>query len=90
MYDHVPEEDYMGRIQTVQTLNAPNGKIVFQIQGSLAGAAVMLMLIGGTGFVGVIAKYIGPITVMPLLMLLCLGNIPVFIEDAQKHWISLV
>ncbi|KAH7719788.1 Protein Y59E9AL.4 [Aphelenchoides avenae] len=74
--DYVPEEDYMARIQT--------------IQGSLAGAAVMLMLIGGTGFVGVIAKYIGPITVMPLLMLLCLGNIPVFIEDAQKHWISLV
>lgn len=62
----------------------------FQIQGSLAGAAVMLMLIGATGFVGVTAKHIGPVTITPLLLLICLGNIPVFMNDAQKHWISLV
>ena len=74
--DHVPEEFYLNRIQ--------------MIQGSLICSSMLLTLIGFTGAIGMVSKLIGPITIFPLLMLLCLGNIDVIVEKAAAHWISVM
>ncbi|KAE9547109.1 hypothetical protein FO519_009678, partial [Halicephalobus sp. NKZ332] len=73
--DEVPEEYYYERIQT--------------IQGSLACSSILLILIGATGAIGVVSKLVGPITIFPLLILLCLGNVNVIVDKASVHWISL-
>ncbi|CAD5218850.1 unnamed protein product [Bursaphelenchus okinawaensis] len=76
IHDDVPEADYLFRIQT--------------IQGSLAGAALMLILVGATGLIGIIARRTGPITICPLMVLLCLGNAPLVLEKSELHWISII
>lgn len=58
--DIVPEEDYLNRIRV--------------ISGSLFLASVCLTLLGATGLIGVISKRIGPLTVAPLVILLCKSN----------------
>uniref|UniRef100_A0A7E4ULX2 Solute carrier family 23 member 2 n=1 Tax=Panagrellus redivivus TaxID=6233 RepID=A0A7E4ULX2_PANRE len=76
MNDYVPYEQYSSRIES--------------IQGSLAVAAVLLIVLGSTGLIGTMARHVGPLTICPLLTLLCLGNVPVILEKASLHWISLV
>ncbi|KAI6215689.1 Solute carrier family 23 member 2 [Aphelenchoides besseyi] len=76
MHDEVPEEYYYNRIQT--------------IQGSLTAAAVLLTLFGATGLIGIISRRIGPLTICPLMILLCVGNGPLVIEKSELHWISII
>ena len=75
-YDHVPEEHYLLRIQI--------------IQGSLACSSLLLLLIGVTGAIGALSKLIGPVTIFPLVMLLCLGTVDVIVEKVSMHWISIM
>ncbi|KAI6176255.1 Xanthine/uracil/vitamin C permease family-containing protein [Aphelenchoides bicaudatus] len=74
--DVVPEEEYLNRIQIVS--------------GSLLVASICLTLIGATGLISVISKRVGPLTIAPLMILLCVGNVPLIIEKAGLHWLSLV
>ncbi|CAD5225577.1 unnamed protein product [Bursaphelenchus xylophilus] len=76
IHDEVPEESVLYRIQT--------------IQGSLAGAALMLIFVGATGLIGIIARRTGPVTICPLMVLLCLGNAPLILEKSGTHWISII
>ena len=71
----VPEDFYLNRIQL--------------IQGSLACSSILLLLIGCTGAIGAVSKLIGPVTIFPLLTLLCLGNVDVVVEKVSIHWISV-
>uniref|UniRef100_A0AC34R3A0 C-CAP/cofactor C-like domain-containing protein n=1 Tax=Panagrolaimus sp. JU765 TaxID=591449 RepID=A0AC34R3A0_9BILA len=73
--DFVPEEVYYEKIRT--------------IQGSLALSALLLIFIGATGLIGFISRHIGPITICPVVILLCIGNVHVVVEKAEQHWISI-
>ncbi|GMR48917.1 hypothetical protein PMAYCL1PPCAC_19112, partial [Pristionchus mayeri] len=72
----VPEEEWKGRIQT--------------ISGSLVIACLVFVVIGATGAVGVFSKFVGPITIVPLLILLTLSTVPTLDEKLSLHWISIV
>ncbi|KAF8372313.1 hypothetical protein PRIPAC_78742 [Pristionchus pacificus] len=72
----VPEEEWKGRIQT--------------ISGSLVMACLVFITIGATGAVGVFSKFVGPITIVPLLILLTMSTVPTLDEKLSLHWISIV
>uniref|UniRef100_A0A9J2Q431 Solute carrier family 23 member 2 n=1 Tax=Ascaris lumbricoides TaxID=6252 RepID=A0A9J2Q431_ASCLU len=59
--DFVPEEQWIHRMRTVQ--------------GSLFVASLSIVFLGATGFVGRIAKFLGPITICPILTLLTISTI---------------
>ncbi|CAK5031757.1 unnamed protein product [Meloidogyne enterolobii] len=74
--DFVPQEIYENKMA--------------MIQGTLMASSCVTMLIGATGLVGIMTKYIGPMTVSPLLMLMMLSSVKITVERVEKHWISLV
>lgn len=55
-FDFVPESSYYEKLQL--------------IQGALLLSSLVPMFIGCTGLVGMLTKFIGPITVTPLILLL--------------------
>uniref|UniRef100_A0A915BL48 C-type lectin domain-containing protein n=1 Tax=Parascaris univalens TaxID=6257 RepID=A0A915BL48_PARUN len=74
--DFVPEEQWIHRMLTVQ--------------GSLFVASLSIVFLGATGFVGRIAKFLGPITICPILTLLTVSTIEVILSKISDHWISIV
>ncbi|CAB05274.2 Solute carrier family 23 member 2 [Caenorhabditis elegans] len=60
------------------------------ISGSLFVAVLIMPFLGITGMVGRIAKHIGPITIVPMLMLLCIGTVQDIEQKVSHHWISIV
>ncbi|GMT26122.1 hypothetical protein PFISCL1PPCAC_17419, partial [Pristionchus fissidentatus] len=72
----VPEEEWKGRIQT--------------ISGSLVLACLVFVIIGATGAVGIFSKFVGPITIVPLLILLTMSTVPTIDDKLSLHWISIV
>ncbi|CAJ0602738.1 unnamed protein product [Cylicocyclus nassatus] len=72
----VPEEEYTAKL--------------LQIQGSLLIASLTFFIVGSTGLVGLFAKLVGPVTITPLLIWLCLGIVPTMHEKMSLHWISIV
>ncbi|KAK5975825.1 hypothetical protein GCK32_019339, partial [Trichostrongylus colubriformis] len=74
--DHVDAELWQGRLQ--------------EISGSLFIACISFLLIGGTGLAGALAKLIGPMTIVPLMILLTTSIVPTIEVKLSLHWISLV
>uniref|UniRef100_A0A1I7XRC4 Sulfate_transp domain-containing protein n=1 Tax=Heterorhabditis bacteriophora TaxID=37862 RepID=A0A1I7XRC4_HETBA len=74
--DYVSEAIWHGRLQ--------------EISGSLFVACITFILIGGTGLAGVVARLIGPITIVPLMTLLTISIVPTIEIKLSLHWISLV
>lgn len=60
------------------------------IQGCLMASSVIPMLIGVTGVVGVLTKFIGPITVSPLMLLLVLSAVDLCVQRMAKHWVAVI
>ncbi|EFO92426.1 hypothetical protein CRE_11105 [Caenorhabditis remanei] len=60
------------------------------ISGSLFLAVLIMPIMGVTGLVGKISKHIGPITIVPMLVLLCIGTVPDIEEKISLHWISII
>ncbi|KAL5021643.1 hypothetical protein ScPMuIL_000798 [Solemya velum] len=58
----------------------------FQLSGPLILAGVIHALIGLTGLVGILIRYVGPITVLPSILLLGLNTYPVIIGFCETHW----
>jgi|JYMV01.1.fsa_nt_gi nucleobase transporter 1/2 len=56
------------------------------MQGSLILAGGIHMLIGLTGFVGVLLKVVGPLTVVPTLLLLGIELYGVMNTFCDPHW----
>ena len=49
-------------------------------------AAVLEMIIGATGMISVLLRYIGPLTVAPTIMLMGLSVAETGFNFAGKHW----
>lgn len=56
------------------------------MQGSLVLAGCLHMLIGLTGFVGVLLKVVGPLTVVPTLLLLGIELNGVMNTFCEPNW----
>uniref|UniRef100_A0A0N5C264 Sulfate_transp domain-containing protein n=1 Tax=Strongyloides papillosus TaxID=174720 RepID=A0A0N5C264_STREA len=74
--DFVPESEYNTKLQ--------------MISGSLMGASTIMIFCGISGIIGKISHYVGPVTITPLLILLCLSAAPVGLEKAELHYMSIV
>ncbi len=49
-------------------------------------ASCLQVIIGFTGIVGVLLKYIGPVTIAPVVALIAIGIIPPAVNNAGQHW----
>jgi len=59
---------------------------MFQLTGSIMVAAIMEILIGATGLVSMLLRFIGPLTVAPTIMLMGLSVASDGFNLAGKHW----
>ncbi|KAK3595861.1 hypothetical protein CHS0354_014685 [Potamilus streckersoni] len=57
-----------------------------QIMGSLILASLVEVLLGCTGTIGLLMRYIGPLTVAPVISLIGLSLFKIPLTYAQKHW----
>ncbi|CAI5448264.1 unnamed protein product [Caenorhabditis angaria] len=53
-------------------------------------SSLVMPFLGITGLIGLFSKYIGPITIVPLMCLLTIGTVPDIEEKMSLHWISVV
>uniref|UniRef100_A0A7E4VVC8 Xanthine/uracil permease family protein n=1 Tax=Panagrellus redivivus TaxID=6233 RepID=A0A7E4VVC8_PANRE len=74
--DYVPPEVYESKLAV--------------IQGCLIASSVVPMLIAATGLVGRLTKFIGPITVSPLILLLMISTMDNTVERMEKHWVAII
>lgn len=63
-----------------------NSTFYFQLQGSLIFAGTVHMLIGLTGLIGILLRYLGPITVIPTLLLLGIEFYHVVTKLCEAQW----
>ena len=49
-------------------------------------ASILEIVIGATGMVGILLRFIGPLTVAPTIMLMGLAVADTGFELAGKHW----
>ncbi|XP_048746327.2 solute carrier family 23 member 2-like [Ostrea edulis] len=57
-----------------------------ELQGSLIAAGTFQFLLGATGFVSLLLKFIGPITIVPTLFLSCVFIVRACVKFASVHW----
>ncbi|CAL2045175.1 hypothetical protein CAEBREN_12262 [Caenorhabditis brenneri] len=60
------------------------------LQGCLIASSFVPMLIGSTGLVGMLTKFIGPLTVSPLMLLLAFSQADLMVTHISKHWVAIV
>ncbi|XGW03623.1 hypothetical protein V3C99_015086 [Haemonchus contortus] len=73
---YVPEHEYYGRLALMQ--------------GCLMASALVPILIGFTGIVGVLTKFIGPLTVSPLMLLLAFSQVNTMVDKISLHWVAII
>ena len=61
-----------------------------QISGSLFLAILIMPIVGMTGLIGLFSKFLGPITITPLVILLVTETIPTISTKMGEHWVSIV
>ena len=57
-----------------------------QVSGAVLIASIFEILVGFTGIVGFLLRFIGPLTVTPTVGILGLAFFPVASEYASRHW----
>ncbi|XP_062587081.1 solute carrier family 23 member 2-like [Saccostrea cucullata] len=57
-----------------------------ELQGSLVAAGAFQCLLGATGLVSLLLKFIGPITIVPTLFLSCIFIVRACVKFASVHW----
>ncbi|XP_028392826.1 solute carrier family 23 member 1-like [Dendronephthya gigantea] len=57
-----------------------------EVQGAIIVASLFQVIIGATGTMGFLMKYIGPLTVTPSISLIGLSLFDVGADHASKHW----
>ncbi|XP_069128856.1 solute carrier family 23 member 2-like [Argopecten irradians] len=56
------------------------------LQGSLLAAGIIHFLIGATGLVGILLRFIGPITIVPTILLFGIFIVKSVTKFSQVHW----
>ncbi|ESO93987.1 hypothetical protein LOTGIDRAFT_153464 [Lottia gigantea] len=56
------------------------------LSGSLIAAGILHFLIGLTGLVGTITRYLGPITIAPAMTLVAMSFYTIAVSFSEKHW----
>uniref|UniRef100_A0A1I7XFR8 Neuroendocrine convertase 2 n=1 Tax=Heterorhabditis bacteriophora TaxID=37862 RepID=A0A1I7XFR8_HETBA len=74
--DIVPDSAYYSKLAT--------------LQGCLIASSFVPMIIGSTGLVGLFTKFIGPLTVSPLMLLLAFSQVGLMVDRISKHWVAVV
>uniref|UniRef100_A0A0B7BD87 SLC26A/SulP transporter domain-containing protein n=1 Tax=Arion vulgaris TaxID=1028688 RepID=A0A0B7BD87_9EUPU len=59
---------------------------ISQLSGSLMAAGILHFLIGFTGFVGIIIRYVGPVTVVPTVILVGLQVKRIAVKFSETNW----
>lgn len=59
---------------------------LFQTMGCLALSGFIHMCTGMFGFVGFVMKFVGPITIIPTVLLIGIGSVNVTVQFCQVHW----
>lgn len=57
-----------------------------EIQGGLMAAAAVQILLGGTGLIGILLRFIGPLTIMPTVTMTGLSMFEVCARYGSQHW----
>lgn len=57
-----------------------------ELQGSVLVASIIQCLIGFTGLMGIVLRFIGPITIAVTLAMIGIGVFPLIMNLAGKHW----
>ncbi|KAL8622367.1 hypothetical protein ACOMHN_041695 [Nucella lapillus] len=57
-----------------------------EIQGNLLLASLTQVVLGGTGVVGLLLRFIGPVTIAPTIALIGLGFTSAVTDFAEKQW----
>ena len=59
---------------------------IFQLQGSLILAGLIHFVIGITGLVGFILRFVGPVTIVPAIFLIGIYLMKATVKFAKVHW----
>ena len=59
---------------------------ILQLQGSLILAGVIHCLIGLTGLVGFLLRFVGPVTIVPAIFLIGIYLMKATAKFAKVHW----
>lgn len=59
---------------------------ILQVQGNIAMGAITELFMGAMGFVGVIQRWVTPLTMTPIITLLGLSNMSAATEPASTNW----
>ncbi|XP_005089904.1 solute carrier family 23 member 2 [Aplysia californica] len=69
----------------------PTKELIFskiqELSGSLVLAGFLHFLIGLTGFVGIIVRYVGPVTIVPTIVLMGLQMVSVVLKFSETCWL---
>ncbi|XP_077557926.1 solute carrier family 23 member 2-like [Haemaphysalis longicornis] len=59
---------------------------ILQVQGNIAMGAITELFMGAMGFVGVLQRWVTPLTMTPIITLLGLSNMSAATEPASTNW----
>uniref|UniRef100_A0A0N5C3L8 Sulfate_transp domain-containing protein n=1 Tax=Strongyloides papillosus TaxID=174720 RepID=A0A0N5C3L8_STREA len=66
-----------------------NEKMAY-ILGSLMISSMIPFIIGFTGMVGKITKYIGPLTIASIMLCLVISSVNMTVNRMEKHWVAII
>ncbi|EFO85513.1 hypothetical protein CRE_14411 [Caenorhabditis remanei] len=95
---HGPSFAYLPVLNTFQTMYPCNEHTdtslwqqkIQMISGSCLIAVLVMPLFGFTGIIGFLSKFIGPITIVPIISLLTISAVPDVEQKMSLHWMSSV
>ena len=61
-----------------------------QISGSLAVASLTQVILGTSGAIGFLMRFIGPLTVVPVIALIGLAMFQPIVTSAQHSWLLAI
>ncbi|XP_061430224.1 solute carrier family 23 member 1-like isoform X4 [Lethenteron reissneri] len=79
----VPHQHHLLRVRPV---HSPAGQLRRQVQGAVLVASTVEIVLGFSGLVGFVLRFVGPLCVAPTVSLIGLSLFKVASNDAGTHW----
>lgn len=70
----------------LQALRCPGRTLPLQLQGAIMVASCVQMLVGFSGIIGFLMRFIGPLTIAPTISLVALPLFDSAGSNAGSHW----